>query len=396
MSPRTRDQEPSSTSVPSTSNSKLRRFLSRFTTSWRSLSASSTQRASLNRETGSRSHAPNTVTSRTAIAFPQDSSEASIRNLTESRLLLLPRELRDIIYTLVAESNTTRSDIKCNGTTRHRFSALGVLGGARSKGTVWYPAAYPSYKLLSLVHTCRFLRADVLDFFERLEAFNAELSTITLEIAAVSRPRNIACGYGVPMLPTWYHLLLPPPFYAKIRRIDIELRIIGQDNDCSGFTGAVRVPLAFYSLFSILNDFIHHGPQFYYDDALLDTDLPRIEQLNVGVSLWNLSGSEYTETRHKNLDNVSRSFYSWVWLMAEVGYLFGRIGEIVVYFPGKKKRVFPVRKRWDGDTVYLEEIWEAYGFNWGPKPTRRRGSFRRRGVTAWLDELSGLVRVFDA
>ncbi|KAF3910314.1 hypothetical protein ABW21_db0207508 [Orbilia brochopaga] len=334
----------------------------------------------------------------TAVAFPQQASEASVRNLTESRLLLLPRELRDIIYKLVVqpECNTTRSVPKCNGTTRLRVSALGVLGGSRSKDNVLYPASYPVYKLLGLVHACRFLRAEVLDFFERSEVSDTDVSTPRLEIAAVSRPKNIMNGYGVPMLPTWHHLLLPPPFYEKIDSIEVEIRIITQDGGCSGFAGAGGVPPAFYSLFSILNDFIHHGPQFYHHDAFSAIDFPSIGRLSVFVSMWNFSGTGYTETRHKNLENVSRSFFSWVWLMAEVGYLFGKIDEIVVHFPGKEERVFPVRKRWENDTIHLDGIWEGYGFHWGPKPaSRRRKSYSGRGSAIWKEDLSDFVSIAD-
>ncbi|KAF3931476.1 hypothetical protein ABW19_dt0204239 [Dactylella cylindrospora] len=280
------------------------------------------------------------------------SNSAQQRNATESRLLLLPRELRDMIYDHLCEAEVIGNPNvfvpKCNGSTR--------VSLYRGRCKIFYPDKYPSYKLLALIHSCKVLRAEGLDYFTRLKETKPHLSTYKLELVC-------ACTiWDVIHFPTWYHMVLPLSFYDQLESVDVEIRAISRDDRVHGFSGCGGVPAAYYGLFRMLNDFFFNGPQFYFDPNLCSLGRPFIKKFNLFVTMWTPTDNGYSRIVNSLNERLPASMSTWIGDLATVGYLARRVGSIAIHENGVLECF--IRNKPADD---IKSIWEIYGFKWGTK-----------------------------
>ncbi|KAF3932446.1 hypothetical protein ABW19_dt0201733 [Dactylella cylindrospora] len=185
-----------------------------------------------------------------------------------SSLLLLPREIRDMIYSYLytdCQYPSTSPDIYAFPTTRvHCFLT--------EKHVINYPLTYPKYSLLPILQTNRQLRAEFLDFL-KLEKSKGNGIRYQVKLEPdVHRLDNLE--------PRWTVLPLPPvePFGNVIRELAIDFKIPSfSELDCDGewiddgcystlkkiwFGGDAE------TFFRFLSDLLHHGPQGFFDPSL--------------------------------------------------------------------------------------------------------------------------------
>ncbi|EPS38896.1 hypothetical protein H072_7334 [Dactylellina haptotyla CBS 200.50] len=307
-------------------------------------------------------------------------SKSSSHNLSTS-LLLLPRELRDVIYAFVllppppAEDNAP----KCNNTTR----VTPIRGSKR----LLYPRRYPSYALLPLLHTCTFLRGETLDFFRRLCHSKSPLADYHLELAGLPAYPETS------LLPTWTHLPLPPPFYSSLPALRIDLRILTRDSTTHGFTGSDISISGFRSIFSVINDIIHHGPQFFYDVKFLNRPIPPIDVIHITLSLWNATkhGGGYIQVHDASSDTIEENLRTWTVGFAGTGYLQDSVGKFII--EGAKKAEITVPHFENGDVVGALE-WQRAGYRWRTVETRRLKICKCK-VGAISGDISHMVQIKD-
>ncbi|KAK6541998.1 hypothetical protein TWF694_007770 [Orbilia ellipsospora] len=285
-------------------------------------------------------------------------TRAKSHNLARSQLLLLPREIRDTIYSFVCQPDNTNPSVpKCNNTKR--------IAVYRDDNRFLYPNKYPHYILLSLVQTCKFLRDEVLDYFIHLHHSNSNSLAYKLEIAV------FPFAFQTPLLPTFTHLLLPPTFYDTIPRLDVDLRILTHDT----FDDAV-MPFAtsnihgHYTLLQVLSDYFHHGPQLYYDSKLVSIQKPIVEELKLNISIWRTTDREsYDEIRDERLERAGTGLEGWASDLIESERFLGFVDKVVV--EGSKREEFLVRRQ---DSFFFQppsRPWDYHRIKWGATPSRR-------------------------
>ncbi|KAF3937153.1 hypothetical protein ABW19_dt0209702 [Dactylella cylindrospora] len=184
---------------------------------------------------------------------------------TASRLLLLPRELRDVIYShLYASALSPNTSPPIYPTPIARKVCLNT-----HYHSISYPVAYPKYTLLPILQANRQLRFEFQEFLQYEKSKNRGL---VYRLSAEPSKTN-------DLQPTWTVLPLPPitPYVdiweviidfriPEFTKLDCKFSLLDQSfwsyQDRLAFGGTIE------SLFRLLSDIFYHGPQGFYDQSL--------------------------------------------------------------------------------------------------------------------------------
>ena len=165
-------------------------------------------------------------------------------------ILELPREIRDLIYMAVfnSELSPPASPAEC----RHDRNQISSEYGPSEyfgEHCNHYPMEPVSISCSGLLLTCRQVRAEVLDVIARLKVQNQ----LQYKIDCIIEDEKFFC-------PTW---LSVPVVSFDIDTVEVNFRIFGQRNGRCGFTPGDGGPsFLIWSLFALLNRFLERGPNF--------------------------------------------------------------------------------------------------------------------------------------
>ena len=262
------------------------------------------------------------------------------------RLLSLPREIRDAIYSAIVHTPRDLPDSPDEAGPRLKRKCATIWNRA-----VYYPigpSSWPAH--VALIQCSRQVRS------ETLEVLNRENRRLTCRLDCMLK--------RLALWPTWISY---PGLPQNIDNLEMTFRLFDVrdgGNLCRGRDGpgSMFVPLSW-----ILNNFIHHGPQFIHTGPLTHT--PRLESLMINISYedrtWSeheLSDHQRSVDRHNIFENVARM----VETVARHGVLVGKIDWIGVRWEEHESLFLtgPFEPREE-----VGEEWARYGFYWGCDPS---------------------------
>ncbi|MCJ1456920.1 hypothetical protein MMC28_007286 [Mycoblastus sanguinarius] len=172
-------------------------------------------------------------------------------------LLTLPREIRDLIYISVLQSpNDPPSSPQSTGPriTKHYHR-------------IQYPVpSRPQNASAGLVGCNRQIRSEIREVIQRKAAI------LDCKLDFMIRDLDV--------WPTW--VLFPGPT-KRIRKWDVNIRVFDAAESADQFCGSSGPALLFAPLLKLLNEFFHHGPQFFYKEPL--NAAIHVDTLYVTISL---------------------------------------------------------------------------------------------------------------
>ena len=260
-----------------------------------------------------------------------------------SRLLGLPREIRNEIYKLLFQSSNHRP-------------VSPEEAGPRFKdiGCVLYPLDSPTpANYAPLLQCSRQLRSEVLEHLESKQD-------------GVYRLDCMLNAYQ--LWPTWITF---PGLARNMRHVEMEFRLFDVGDGGGLFWGCGGPGMAFKPLFRLLNRFIHHGPQFYYTGPL--SYEVRLESLRIDVVFVDRyedkhTGDTRTEDDHDwDRKRVFRSIASNINLVARLGLLTGKISKITVRLKDFERVIETEEFK---PQEHVPKDWDAYGYHWAVEPVR--------------------------
>ena len=267
------------------------------------------------------------------------------------RFLSLPQELRNAIYIATIHTPRDPPDSPDEAGSRYRKACKSLWNRA-----VYYPispSSWPSH--ISLVLCNRQVRSEI------LEILNHERRRLTC---------RLDCMFKLHALwPTWISY---PGLPQNIDHLEMNFRLFDVYHGGGLFWGDGGPGVMFAPLFSMLNHFIHHGPQFIYTGPVRRE--PRLETLMINISYEDRTKSEHelsddkrANIRRKIFNNVARN----VEMVARKGVLVGKIERIGVRWEDFE---FTVETGSYQRTEGVGEEWERYGFHWGCDPSLTPGA----------------------
>ncbi|KAF3937142.1 hypothetical protein ABW19_dt0207206 [Dactylella cylindrospora] len=200
--------------------------------------------------------------------------------ISPSPFLLLPREIRDAIYHQIYEICMVPSKASIYPENADERLPLALPWAGSSFFYIHYPKSYPRYTLLPILQTNSQIRQEFLEFLERerkrvnidsvgsegIDDKKKQTSIIRYELDIIA-----PCRRGpISLTPTWTVLPLPPEAPNNIiEELKINYHVTNFAGKAGGnYYGCGGPGLTSYVLFRLLNDFIFHGPQWYFDAAV--------------------------------------------------------------------------------------------------------------------------------
>lgn len=262
-----------------------------------------------------------------------------------TRLLSIPREIRDEIYLQVLQSARPSSPPTSPAAAGPRTEEC--IHRAWSNRSLFYPNIQSPYGLWSpMLLTNRQTNAEIRDLIASAEFLHRQQAF----------PFKLDCMVeGFSIWPTW---TLFPALVARMGVLEVDLRFLDAKLNSCLFYGDGGPGLLFRPLFRLLNGLFLNGPQFLERDTT--GGLLHLELLVVNVVLPPFAPD----------DNISPD--NWAYALgflkgsmhqiAISGALSGRIGRMRIC-DGKEDRDIEI-----AEIEFPEELanyWARYGFEWG-------------------------------
>ncbi|KAF3937117.1 hypothetical protein ABW19_dt0202142 [Dactylella cylindrospora] len=332
--------------------------------------------------------------------------------------LLLPRELRDMVYTCVYNNAQTSDDPLVYPNDINRIPIRLSRVPSVDRGEIHYPDVYPKYPLLPILQLNRQIRQEFREFINYMSAPNAKGKSsplrYELDLLAAEHPE---------LTPTWVLLPLPPePYYRVIPELTITYRtLISSESNFA--TSAQLFSASFfgyvsygYPIVRLLSDFFNHGPQAFYDPRLWNRCKPYVKKLIIGPSFWCkgpmrsqvvIQEDDDEETQRTKNDlrqrlgasarRIHEGLFKTVDTLNKNGYFNGKIDkvEMLPYMVGNLNFEVVQIPGWDWKP---EQRLEMRGFSWGLHPWSAKGlplcrcdkKLTGRSVTEeWADRSEG-------
>ena len=228
-----------------------------------------------------------------------------------------------------------------------------------------YPVASPKPACWALLLTNRQISAEVYDAIAALTSPSKRKRTdeeaLMYKLDVMTKNQQI--------WPTW---ILFPASSQYMQCLTIELRILGGTSRRINQWSTTAPGGIFQMLFSLLNDFIHHGPGFFYK-----TPAPAWPCLD---SITLIMKKLLTETENCNIPGVIRAARSKEWIeksiqrsldkIAELGILCGVVRKLkFISIDGKVIESIIKDKELN---VASKLYWEGTGYYWGPNCCHKR------------------------
>lgn len=266
------------------------------------------------------------------------------------RLLSLPREIRNAIYIAAIHTPRDPPDSPDEAGSRYKKEFTNIWNRA-----VYYPtgpSSWPSH--VSLILCNRQVRSEI------LEILNRESRRLTCQLDCMLKQRAL--------WPTWISY---PGLPQTIDHLEMNLRLFDVGDGGTLFWGSGGPGVMFAPLFSMLNHFIHHGPQFIYTGPR--RHVPRLETLMINISYEDRTNFEHELSDHQRTryrGRIFRMFACMLKMVAYHGVLVGKIERIGVRW-GDRESV--VETGSFGRAEGVSEEWERNGFHWGCDPSLTSG-----------------------
>ena len=270
-----------------------------------------------------------------------------------SKLLMVPVEIRDAIYLDVVQTPCSLPDDLLKNRYRREFSF---------NPAIMYPCSPPSY--VALLRTCR--------------QVNVELSQLLQTAGKKSALRHrLDCLFrreDGTLWPTWTLFPALPQFMSHL---EVDLRLVDLYYGGGPFYGCGGPGLVFKPLFELLNRFIHHGPGFFYAGPL---QYPiHLQSLVINIIYedripkeefhrkygFHVDDGRVTKERHR----IFRSFSCEISRVTSSGVLTGMINQLGVRW-GEQGNYYPTSHLTPSNKV--DEEWERWGFHWGIETSATR------------------------
>jgi hypothetical protein len=188
----------------------------------------------------------------------------STKLLSQSPLLTLPPEVRDLIYETVLTTSLPRPQ---NPTDRGRLQRLNSVKRKLHGCAAWYPIKPVPNPAGSLLSTCRQIRHEIIGLFSRFEKTRYQNSRYELDIIILAEQT---------LYPTW--LLVPLVPSELTSQVWADIRIAGSlprsSYYCSWQGSDYGIPSFVWGLFIILNQFLSFGATFSDEDLGLVNNEP--------------------------------------------------------------------------------------------------------------------------
>ncbi|KAK6338604.1 hypothetical protein TWF696_009416 [Orbilia brochopaga] len=212
-----------------------------------------------------------------------------------SRLLVLPLEIRELIYgqLIVLCRQLPEPDLE-TVLRRTPYSIVFKLLPI----SIYYPAVLPKYSLLPVLQTCRQIRTEFQAFLGLIQKAR---SAVALATGARIRHVMDVEAYTLEMFLSWRELPLPPERpYNVIHELRFNYRVLRLEEADGRFGSTPRFDQTGmlyadrFGLFRLLNHLFNHGPQGFYaarlngpNTTLADGTprcMPLVETLAINVS----------------------------------------------------------------------------------------------------------------
>lgn len=265
-----------------------------------------------------------------------------------TRLLSIPREIRDEIYLQVLQSARPSSPPTSPAAAGPRTEEC--IHRAWSNRSLFYPNIQSPYGLWSpMLLTNRQTNAEIRDLIASAEFLHRQQAF----------PFKLDCMVeGFSIWPTW---TLFPALVARMGVLEVDLRFLDAKLNSCLFYGDGGPGLLFRPLFRLLNGLFLNGPQFLERDTT--GGLLHLELLVVNVVLppsvdLAQDGNDDLGSWPYALDSLK----SKIQQIAESGALSGRVGRMRIYDGKEDHDIEIAEKDFPEETA---NYWAEYGFEWG-------------------------------
>jgi len=240
----------------------------------------------------------------------------------------LPKDVRDIMYLYVIESPI--------------ITNLPASTDALQESHIIYPHEFPTPVCSHLFLVCH--------------QVNSEVTTLITHNNKGYQYKLDCMIQGCTIWPIWVEFPTPP---KHVQNFEVSIHILSYT---SGVFREVGEPgLLWKPLFQLLNQFFHHGPQFFYNGKLKYS--MQVNTMSINMTMDGISDKwtklEIPDTACRFLGNI-----------VEFGFLCGKVGKLTLCANGE------VQNEWKIDEVapviqqHQQRIddWVEYGYVWGPTP----------------------------
>ncbi|MCJ1437304.1 hypothetical protein MMC27_006690 [Xylographa pallens] len=251
--------------------------------------------------------------------------------------LLLPREIRNQIYSVLLDSEAIPlqiSELPVKISQAHNEHSWPVIVYDPARYQAHHPAKLPEIGYIA----CQGLRLAshqlLAEISDAVRVSNRYGGTYKLDIMVDDS-----------LCLSW--IALPTPL-RELRNVVVDLRIFSD----RGWAGDVGPGKHFQATLTLLTTFLRTGPSLSENQSVLP--YPKVDSITVHVV-------DYVGCESFSLGSFHPSQRIWVWLrmVALSGVLFGRVG--VLKFHAKNKQdEWVIEDR--GDTSKLTAGWKAYGW----------------------------------